>query len=58
LLSQMCFGLLRLHVMTTVTNVHPNSTLGVWAYHSYNEQNRTFSGYWYVGHLEGDGYKL
>jgi hypothetical protein len=45
-------------VTTTVTNVHPNSMLGVWAYHSYNKWNGTFNGYWYVGHLEGDGYKL
>jgi hypothetical protein len=39
-----------------VTNVHPNSTLGVWAHHSYNEWNGTFDGYWYVSHLEGNGY--
>jgi hypothetical protein len=32
--------------------------LGVWAYHSYNKRNGTFNGYWYVGHLEGNGYKL
>jgi hypothetical protein len=43
-------------VTTTITNVHPNSTLGVWAHHSYNKWNGTFNGYWYVGHLEGNGY--
>jgi hypothetical protein len=42
--------------MTTVTNVHPNSMLRVWVHHSYNEQSGTFNSYWYVGHLEGDGY--
>jgi hypothetical protein len=32
-------------VMTMVTNIHPNSTLRVWAHHSYNKWNRTFNGY-------------
>jgi hypothetical protein len=45
-------------VMTTVTNIHPNSTLRVWVNHSYNEWNRTFEGYWYTSHLEGDGCTL
>jgi hypothetical protein len=40
----------------TATNIHPNSMLGMWAYHSYDEWNGTFNGYWYVGHLEGDSY--
>jgi hypothetical protein len=44
--------------MTTVTNVHPNSTLGVWTNYSYNEWNGTSKGYWYVGHLEGNGCTL
>jgi hypothetical protein len=39
-----------------VTNVHPNSTLRVWAHHSYNKQNRTFDGYWYSSHLGGNSY--
>jgi hypothetical protein len=43
---------------TMVTNIYPNSTLEVWANHSYNKQNGTFKGYWYVSYLEGNGCTL